>query len=104
MVAAFREYVERLPFMVGQVEASKFEASLRLFQETVDQLEQLHATLTAKFAVNDVVDDADVAFFEQLVAKRRAAGKAFAAAQATLHAALERAMAHDNEPDEKGGA
>ena len=93
MEAAFREYVERLPLVVDQVEVSKFEESLRLFQEALGQMEQLHATLSARS-----VDDADIAFFEQLTAKRVAAGNAFEAAKDALHLALERALARDTEP------
>ena len=31
MESAYRDYVERLPSVIGQVEASRFEASLRLY-------------------------------------------------------------------------
>ena len=74
MAAAAREYAQRLYPLIGEVEAFRYEASL--------------ATYLAALGHKD----------------EAAAGKDFAGARVTLDAALERAIAHDNEPDEKGGA
>ena len=76
--AAFHEYVQRLYPVIGHAEAFRYEASLATYQKAIE-----HA------ASED---------------EEQAAERAFEAAQAALDAALERARAHDNEPDEKGGA
>ena len=74
MAAAAREYAQRLYPVIGEVGASRYEASL--------------ATYLAALGHED----------------EAAAGRAFASAEATLDAALQRAIAHDTAQDEKGGA
>ena len=100
MDAAFREYVRRLTPVIGQVEASRFEASLATYEEVLDRVEALSAT----FSVLPSLDDADRALRQQLTEEQAAAGEAFEGARATLDAALEKAFALDNEPDEQGRA
>ena len=98
MDEAFREYVRRLTPVIGRVEASRFEASLATYEEVLDRVEALSAT----FSVLPSPDDADRALRQQLTEEQAAAGEAFEGARATLDAALEKAFALDNEPDEKG--
>ncbi len=66
----------------------------------LDRVEALNATLS----VLPSMDDADRTLSQQLSEEQAAAGEAFERARAALDAALERALAHDNERDEKGGA
>ncbi len=97
---ALDEYVKRLSPVIGQVAAFRYEASLRAFQDAIDRVETLNATLNTAPSV----DDADTKLWQQLDKEKARAGRAFKAAEATLDAALERAKARDNEPDETGGA
>ena len=99
MDAAFREYVRRLTPVIGQVEASRYEASLAAYEKVLDRVEALTATLS----VLPSMDEADRTLSRQLTKEQAAAAKAFEGASAALDAALERAFARDNEPDEKGG-
>ena len=100
MAAAFREYVRRLTPVIGTAAASRYEASLASYEEVLDRVEALNATLS----VLPSMDDADRTLSQQLTEEQAAAGEAFEGARAALDAALERALAHDNERDEKGGA
>ena len=43
MDAAFREYVRRLAPVIGQVEASRYEASLAAYEKVLDRVEALTA-------------------------------------------------------------
>ncbi len=97
---AVYDYVQRLSPVIGQVEAFKFEASLRTHQDAIDRVQTLNSALSALPAM----DNADRKLLQQLTEEQAAAGKAFEAARVALSAALERAKARDNEPDEKGGA
>ncbi len=100
MDAAFREYVRRLTPVVGQVEASKYEASLATYEAVLDRVEALTATL----ADLSSIDEADRTLSRQLIEEQAEAGEVFERARVALDAALERALAHDNERDKKGGA
>ena len=97
---AVYDYVRRLSPVIGQVEAFRFEASLRTHQDAIDRLETLNSTLSALSSM----DNADRKLLRQLTEEQAAAGKAFKAARVALDAALQRAKARDNAPDEKGGA
>ena len=96
MDAAFREYVRRVTPVIGQVEASRYEASLAAYEKVLDRVE----ALTATFSVLPSMDEADRTLRQQLTDDQAAAGTAFEGASTALDAALERAFAHD----EKGGA
>ncbi len=100
MNAAFREYVRRLTPVVGQVEASKYEASLVAYEAVLDRVEALTATL----ADSPSIDEADRILSRQLTEEQAEAGEVFERARVALDAALERALARDDKPDEKGGA
>ncbi len=97
--AAVNDYVQRLSPVIGQVEAFRYEASLRTHQDAIDRLETLNSTLSALSSM----DNADRKLLRQLTEEQAAAAKAFEAARVALDAALQRARAHDK-PDEKGGA
>ena len=97
---AVYDYVQRLEPVIGQVEAFRFEVSLRTHQDAIDRVQTLNLALRALPAM----DNADRKLLQQLTEEQAAAGKAFEAAQVALSAALETAKARDNEPDEKGGA
>ncbi len=97
--AAVNDYVRRLSPVIGQVEAFRYEASLRTHQDAIDRLETLNSSLSAFPSM----DNADRKLLRQLTEEQAAAGKAFEAARVALDAALQRARAHDK-PDEKGGA
>ena len=97
---AVYDYVQRLSPVIGQVEAFRFEASLRTHQDAIDRVQTLNSALRALPAM----DDADRKLLQQLTEEQAAAGKAFEAARVALSAALERTKARDNQPDEKGGA
>ncbi len=100
MDAAFREYVRRLTPVVGTAAAPRYEASLASYEEVLDRVEALNATLS----VLPSMDETDRQLQQHLTDEQAAAGEAFEVARAALDAALERALAHDNERDEKGGA
>ncbi len=98
--AALLEYVKRLSPAIGQVEAFRYEAGLLTYHDAIGRVEQLNATLSAwRF-----LDDGDRTLWQQLLEEQDAAGRAYEAAGFALDAALDRAIAHDSEPDEKGGA
>ena len=73
LAAAEREYAQRLYPVIGQVVAFTYEAGLATYQAAIGNDDEA--------AARDVMEVAQVAVL----------------------AALERAMALDNEPDEKGG-
>ncbi len=100
MDAAFREYVRRLTPVIGTAAASRYEASLATYEAVLDRVEALNATL----ADSPSIDEADRTLSRQLAEEQAEAGEVFERARAALDAALERALARDNEPDEKGGA
>ena len=97
--AAFRQYVRRLPLVIGNAEAGRYEAHWVAYQEATQRLEQL----TARLCLLPSKDATDRQLQQQLTDEQAAAGTAFEAASVALGAALERARALDNEPDEKGG-
>jgi len=98
--AAFREYVRRLPHVIGNAEASRYEASWVAYQTATGRLEQL----TARLSLLPSMDATDRQLQQHLTDEQAAARKAFEVATTALDSALERARVHDNEPDEKGGA
>ena len=98
--AAVNDYVQRLSPVIGQVEAFRYETSLRTHQNAIDRVE----TLNSRLGALPSMDNADRKLLQQLTEEQAVAGKAFEAARVALSAALERAKARDNEPDEKGGA
>ena len=97
--AAVNDYVQRLSPVIGQVEAFRYEVSLRTHQDAIDRVETLNSMLRALPSM----DNSDRKLLRQLTEEQAAAGKAFEAARVALDAALQRARAHDK-PDEKGGA
>ncbi len=97
--AAVNDYVQRLSPVIGQVEAFRYEASLRTHQNAIDRVD----TLNSRLGALPSMENADRKLLRQLTEEQAAAGKAFEAARVALAAALEKARAHDNEPDEKGG-
>ena len=86
--------------MIGQVEAFRYEASLRTHQNAIDRVETLNSRLSAL----PFLDNADRKLLRQLNEEQAAAGQAFKAARVALDTALKGAKARDNEPDEKDGA
>ncbi len=96
MDAAFRESVRRLTPVIGTAAASRYEASLATYEAVLDRVEALTATL----ADSPSIDEADRTLSQQLTEEQAAAGEAFEGARAALDAALERALAHDNERDQ----
>ncbi len=100
MDAAFREYVRCLTPVIGQVEASRYEASLAAYEKVLDRVEALTTTLS----MLSYMDKADRTLTQQLTKEQAAAEKAFKGASAALDVALQRAFAHDHESDEKDGA
>ena len=99
MDAAFREYVRRLTPVIGTAAASSYEASLASYEEVLDRVEALNATLS----VLPSMDDADRTLSQQLSEEQAAGGEAFERARAALDAALERALAHDRRGRASGG-
>ena len=95
MDAAFRGYVHRLPLVIGNAEASKYEAGLIAYQARAEQLK-------AKLSLLPSLDDADRQRRQQLTDDLASAETAFDAVRVALGAALERARALDNE--RPGGA
>jgi len=88
MDAAFREYVRRLTPVIGTAAASSYEASLASYEEVLDRVEALNATLS----VLPSMDDADRTLSQQLTEEQAAAGEVFERARVALDAALERAV------------
>ena len=80
MNVAVYDYVRRLSPVIGQVEAFRFEASLRTHQDAIDRLETLNSTLSALSSM----DNADRKLLRQLTEEQAAAGKAFKAARVAL--------------------
>ncbi len=97
---AFREYVRRLPLVIGNAEAGKYQARWVAYQEATERVEQL----TARLSLLPSMDATDRQLQQQLTDEQAATAKAFGVASVALDAALQRARAHDNEPGEKGGA
>ena len=97
--AAFRAYVRRLPLAIGNAEAGRYEARCVAYQEATERLEQL----TARLSLLPSVDATDRQLQQHLADEQATARKAFEVATIGLDAALQRARAQDNEPDEKGG-
>ena len=100
MDAAFHEYVQRLIPVIGTAKAFEYQAGLATFEDAIERLEKLNATLS----VLPSIDEADRTLQQTLTEEQAAAGKAFEVARVALDAELQRARALDNEPDEKGGA
>ena len=98
--AAVNDYVQRLSPVIGQVEAFRYEASLRTHQNAIDRVETLNSRLSAL----PFLDTADRKLLRQLNEEQAAAAQAFKAARVALDTALKGAKARDNEPDEKDGA
>ena len=99
MDAALHEYVQRLRPVIGDAEAFCYEASSATYQNATVRLEELNARLSTLPSV----EETDRTLRRRFLEEREAARKAFVEARATLDAALKRAIARDNEPDEKGG-
>ena len=97
--AAFREYVRRLPHVIGNAEAGRYEASWVAYLDATERVEQL----TARLSLLPSTDATDRQLQQQLTDDQAAAGTAFEGASTALDATLERAFAHDHERDEKGG-
>ena len=94
--AAFREYVRRLPHLIGNLEAGRYEARWVTYQEATERVEQL----TARLSLLPSTDATDRQLQQQLTDEQTAAATAFEAATVALQAALERARALDHGPDE----
>ena len=97
---AIHKYVQHLAPVIGSVAAFEYEARSRAFFEAVWRQSRLTATLSA----SPSTDDADIELLQRLAEEQAAALSEFEAATVALDEALDRAKAHDNEPDEKGGA
>ena len=99
MEAAFHEYVQCLRPMIGDAESFRYEATSATYQNATVRVEQSNARLNTLPSL----DEAERTLRRRLLEEKEAAGKAFGDARATLDAALKRALAHDNEPDETQG-
>ena len=97
--AATRAYVNQLPRIIDPAVAQRYAHRLREYREAADRFDALRATLNAAPSV----DAADAELLLQ-VAEESASGRAYEAAAAAVMAALDRARALDQEPDEQGGA
>ncbi len=100
MDAAFRAYVRRLPLVIANAEAYRYEAGLIGYQKATERLEQLDARLS----LLPSTDARDRKLQQQLTDELAAAGKTFERARVALDAALQRMRAHDDASDEKGRA
>ena len=98
--AAFRAYVRRLPLVVGNAEAGRYEVRWVAYQEATERVEQL----TARLSLLPSMDATDRQLRQQLADEQAAARKAFEVATIALGAALQRARRLDTEPDEIQGA
>ena len=96
---ADRVYQLRLVLVIGLQPVQMYAKRVQAYLEAIDRAVRLNATMSRRTA-----DDADVTFMEGLAGEQIAAQKAWKIAVAEVVAAVERARAHDNEPDEKGGA
>ena len=97
---AFREYVQRLPLLIGNAEAGRYEARWVAYQEATERVEQL----TARLSLLPSTDATDRQLQQHLTDERAATEKAFERASVALDAVLQRARALDTEADETGGA
>jgi hypothetical protein len=97
---AFRQYVGRLPLVIGNAEAGRYEARWAAYEEATQRVEQL----TARLSLLPSRDAIDRQLQQQFTEEQAAAGTAFEAATVALGVALERARALDAKPDDKGGA
>ncbi len=97
---AFQEYVRRLPLVVGNAEADRYEARWVAYQEATQRVEQL----TARLSLLPSMDATDRQLQQQFTDDQATAGKAFEMATVALDTALQRALSLDNKPDEKNGA
>ena len=97
--AACHDYVLRLAPVIGEVAAFRYEATIRAFQNAVDRLDATNATLAGLA----FLDEADRTLVRRLSDDVATAQSALDAAEVDLAEALERAVAHDNEPDVRGG-
>ena len=98
--AAFQQYVRRLPLVIGNAEAAKYEARWSAYEEATQRVEQL----TARLSLLPSKDATDRQLQQQFTEEQAAARTAFEAATVALGVALERARALDTKPVEKGGA
>ena len=96
---ADREYRLRLALVIGIQPVQRYAKRVRAYLEAIDRTARFGATMSTRTA-----DDADVTFMEGLAGEQFAAQEAWKRAAAVVVAAVERAKARDNEPDEKGGA
>ena len=94
---AFRQYVRRLPLVIGNAEAGRYEARWTAYEEATQRVEQL----TARLNLLPSRDATDRQHQQQFTDERAAAETAFEAATVALGVALERARALDTKPDEK---
>ena len=98
--AATRAYVNQLPRIIDPAVAQRYAHRLREYREAADRFDALRATLNAAPSV----DAADAELLLHVAEEESASGRAYEAAAAAVMAALDCARAHDQEPDEKGGA
>ncbi len=97
--AACHDYVLRLAPVIGEVAAFRYEATIHAFEDAVDRLDAANATLAGLASL----DEADRTLVCRLTDEVATAQSTVDAAEADLADALQRARAHDNEPDETGG-
>ena len=99
--AAFRRYVRRLPLVIGNAEAGRYEARWVAYQEATERVEQLTARLSLLPSIWMLTDRQ---LQQHLTDEQAATEKACERASVALDAAIQRARALDHERDEKGGA
>ena len=97
---AARQYTTGLTHVIGRPAAQRHATSLAAYQRATERLAALRATL----GVVPSMDAADTEFLQQVIADQAAAGRAYEAAATDVVAAVEQAMARDNEPNETQGA
>ena len=98
--AATRAYVNQLRRIIDPAVAQRYAHRLREYREAADRFDAFRATLNAAPSV----DAADAELLLHVAEEESASGRAYEAAAAAVMAALDRARALDQEPDEHGGA
>ena len=98
--AATREYVNLLPRIISRAVAQRYAHRLWEYREAADRFDALRATLNGAPSV----DAANVELLLHVAEEESASGRAYEAASAAVMTALDRARAHDHEPDEIGEA
>ena len=92
--------MHQLPRIIDPAVAQRYAHRLREYREAADRFDALRATLNAAPSV----DAADAELLLHVAEEESASGRAYEAAAAAVMAALDRARALDQEPDEQGGA